>query len=62
MQAFWSTLKTGICHIWGPIESFTRAEMHTILFDYIATFHKRAPTSGPRDRTTTDVYAAPRTA
>ena len=39
MEAFWATLKKEIRHIWGPIDSFTRSEMRTILFDYIEVFY-----------------------
>ena len=42
MEAFWATLKKEVRHIWGPIETFTRSQMRTILFDYIETFYNRS--------------------
>lgn len=39
MEAVWATIKREIEHIWGPIGSFTRSEMRTIIFDYIETFY-----------------------
>ena len=63
MEAFWAILKTEIRHIWSPIESFTRSEMRTILFDYIETFYNRARHQrGLGDRTPAEVYAAARAA
>jgi len=59
MEAFWATLKKEIRHIWGPIESFTRSEMRTILFDYIETFYnRRRHQAGLDDRTPAETYAA----
>lgn len=63
MEAFWATLKKEIRHIWGPIETFTRSEMRTILFDYIETFYNRARHQrGLGDRTPAEVYTAARAA
>ncbi len=63
MEAFWATAKKEIRHIWGPIETFTRSEMRTILFDYIETFYNRARHQrGLGDRTPAEVYAAARAA
>lgn len=39
MESTWATMKREIGHIWGPISSFTRSEMRTIIFDYIETFY-----------------------
>jgi hypothetical protein len=63
MEACWATLKTEIRHIRRPIETFTRPEMPTILFDYIEVFYNRARHQrGLGDRTPAQVYAAARAA
>ena len=63
MEAFWATLKKEIRHIWGPIDSFTRSEMRTILFDYIEVFYNRQRHQvGLEDRTPAETYAASRAA
>ena len=63
MEAFWATLKKEIRHIWGPIDSFTRSEMRTILFDYIEIFYNRQRHQvGLEDRTPAETYAASRAA
>jgi transposase InsO family protein len=63
MEAFWATLKKEVRHIWGPIETFTRSELRTILFDYIETFYNRSRHQrGLDDRTPAEVYAATRAA
>jgi transposase InsO family protein len=63
MEAFWATLKKEIRHIWGPIGTFTRSQMRTILFDYIETFYNRTRhQAGLGDRTPAEVYAAARAA
>ena len=63
MEAFWATLKKELRHIWGPIESFTRSEMRTILFDYIEVFYNRQRHQvGLEDRTPAETYAAARAA
>lgn len=63
MESFWGTLKKEIVHIWGPIESFTRSEMRTILFDYIEVFYNRSRhQAGLDDHTPAEAYAASRAA
>jgi transposase InsO family protein len=63
MESFWGTLKKEIAHIWGPIESFTRSEMRTILFDYIEVFYNRSRhQAGLDDNTPAEAYAASRAA
>ena len=63
MEAFWATLKKEIRHIWGPIETFTRSEMRTILFDYTEVFYNRQRHQvGLADRTPAETYAASRAA
>ena len=63
MEAFWATLKKEVRHIWGPIETFTRSEMRTILFDYIEVFYNRSRhQAGLDDRTPAETYAATRAA
>ncbi len=63
MEAFWATLKKEIRHIWGPIETFTRSELRTILFDYIEVFYNRSRhQQGLDDRTPAETYAAARAA
>ena len=63
MEAFWATLKKEIRHIWGPIDTFTRSEMRTILFDYIEVFYNRSRHQvGLDDRTPAETYAATRAA
>ena len=63
MEAFWATLKKEIRHIWGPIDSFTRSQMRTILFDYIEVFYNRQRHQvGLEDRTPAETYAASRAA
>ncbi len=61
MEAFWATLKKEIRHIWGRIDTFTRSEMRTILFDYIEVFYNRSRHQvGLEDRTPAETYAAGR--
>ncbi len=63
MEAFWATLKKEVHHIWGPIETFTRTELRTILFDYIEVFYNRSRhQAGLDDRTPAEAYAAHRAA
>ncbi len=63
MEAFWAALKKEICHIWGPIEGFTRSEMRTILFDYIeVVYNRQRHQVGLDDRTPAETYAAHRAA
>ncbi len=63
MEAFWATLKKEVRHIWGPINSFTRSQMRTILFDYIEVFYNRSRhQQGLDDRIPAEVYAASRAA
>jgi transposase InsO family protein len=63
MEAFWATLKKEVRHIWGPIGTFTRSEMRTILFDYIEVFYNRSRhQAGLDDRTPAETYAAARAA
>ncbi len=62
-EAFWATLKKEVHHIWGPIETFTRTELRTILFDYIEVFYNRSRHQGSLgDRTPAETYAARRAA
>ncbi len=63
MEAFWATLKKEVHHIWGPVESFRRTEIRTILFDYIEVFYNRSRHQGGLgDRTPAETYAARRAA
>lgn len=58
IEATWATMKREIEHIWGPIESFTRSEMRTIIFDYIETFYNRERhQTRLQHRTPAEVYA-----
>ena len=41
MESTWAALKREIRHIWGLWEQLTRAELRTVLFDYIETFYNR---------------------
>lgn len=59
MESFWGALKRELRHIHGRLESFTRSEMRTILFDHIEIFYNRQRhQTGLDDRTPAEVYAA----
>jgi putative transposase len=63
MEAFWATLKKEVRHIWGPIETFTRSELRTVLFDYIEVFYNRSRHQASLDDTTpAEAYARSRAA
>jgi transposase InsO family protein len=63
MEAFWATLKKEVRHIWGPIETFTRSELRTILFDYIEVFYNRSRHQRSlHDSTPAEAYARSRAA
>ncbi len=60
MEAVWSRLKTEIVDIHDrPLESFTRSELRTVLFDYIEVFYNRQRHQARLGhRTPAEVYAA----
>ena len=63
MEAFWATLKNEVRHIWGPVDTFTRSGMRTILSDYIEVFYIRSRHQvGLDDRTPAETYADERAA
>lgn len=60
MEGVWSRLKTEIIDIHDrPLESFTRFERRTVLFDYIEVFYNRQRHQARLGhRTPAEVYAA----
>jgi transposase InsO family protein len=64
MEGVWSRLKTEIIDIHDrPLNSFTRSELRTVLFDYIEVFYNRQRHQARLGhRTPAEVYAATRAA
>lgn len=59
MESTWATIKREIEHIWGPINTYTRSQMRTIIFEYIETFYNtNRHQARLGHRTPSEVYAA----
>ena len=59
MESTWATVKKELRHIHGDLETMTRSQLRTALFDYIETFYNRQRHQARlKHRTPAEVYAA----